>query len=99
MKTINKESARLNGKVLTTLMAAFAISIMGIVLMVNLHKSSASESLSGVFDKNTDLFRSNSEVEAWMTAPFAINTTAGDILTDSYSEDEILIEPWMTDPF
>ena len=71
MKTINKESARLSGKVLTTLMAAFVISIMGIILVVNLHNSSASESYSGVFNmKSNNISRTSFELEAWMTAPF-----------------------------
>ncbi len=42
MKTMNKESTRLRGKVLTALTATFAISIMGIILMVNLHNSAVS---------------------------------------------------------
>lgn len=100
MNTINNESARLSGKVLTAFMATLVVSIMVILLMVNLHNGSASKSYSGVFNVNSSsISRSNSELQTWMTMPFDVMNTTGEILTDSYVEDEILIEPWMTSPF
>ncbi len=100
MKTMNKESASHRGKVLTALMATVAISIMGITLMVNLHSSSVSGTHSAVFNMNANsILRTSSGLETWMTRPFEIKNARGKIFTESYSEAELLIEPWMIAPF